>query len=63
MDARHCLLFRVSFGLKPDGAEAGRDAGLGGTRYRIAISVVCGVAGPWGRICHWRVCWAGGSRS
>jgi hypothetical protein len=25
------LLFRVSFGLKPDGAEAGRDAGLGGT--------------------------------
>jgi hypothetical protein len=31
LDARHCLLFRVSFGLKPDGAEAGRDAGLGGT--------------------------------
>jgi hypothetical protein len=34
LDARHCLLFRVSFGLKLDGAEAGRDAGLGGTRHR-----------------------------
>ena len=34
MDARHRLLFRVSFGLKLDGAEAGRDAGLGGTRHR-----------------------------
>ncbi len=31
LDARHCLLFRVSFGLKPDSAEAGQDAGLGGT--------------------------------
>jgi hypothetical protein len=34
LDARHCLLFRVSFGLKLDGAEAGRDAGLGGIRHR-----------------------------
>jgi hypothetical protein len=42
----------------PQGEAVGRGPGRS-CRGWIAISVVCGVVGLWGRTCHWHVCWAG----